>query len=148
MSTGPNPRWCRGLGTITNQVLPLGELNIMDLVDDEYQVTDELTAVPTPGHVSLVLSFNAQRGYILGDGAHNPAQVHYTDWNPVFDIQHDLSGQTPHTVWTNWRPRIEGIVVSAGYFPTRGLGGSCARGVAGSGRVFRPGGVLPWPRNG
>ena len=35
---------------IGSQVLPLNELNVLDLIEDEYKVTDELTTVPTPGH--------------------------------------------------------------------------------------------------
>ena len=32
---------------VANQVLPLQDLNVLDLIDDEYKVTDELTTVPT-----------------------------------------------------------------------------------------------------
>ena len=61
---------------IKNQVLPLKDLNVMDLIEDEYKVTDELTTVPTPGHtpghVSLAIASQGERGYILGDVAQQP----------------------------------------------------------------------------
>ena len=118
------PSVLEGAEHITNQVLPLEKLNIMDLMEDEYQVTDELTTVSTPGHtpghVSLVISSGGQRGYILGDVAHSPAQAQHTDWNPIFDIQPDLSRQTRHRVLDQLES--EGILVSAGHFPDPGFG--------------------------
>ena len=35
---------------ISSQVLPLEGLKIMDLIDDDYRITDELATVSTPGH--------------------------------------------------------------------------------------------------
>ena len=68
---------------IGSQVLPLEELNVLDLIEDEYKVTDELTTVPTPGHtpghVSIIVASGGEHGFILGDVAHTPAQAHYTD---------------------------------------------------------------------
>ena len=118
------PSVVAGAEHITNQVLPLEKLNIMDLMDPDYKITDELTTVPTPGHtpghVSIVISSAGQRGYILGDVAHNPAQAHYTDWNPVFDIEPDLSRQTRHQVLDQLES--QGTIVSAGHFPHPGFG--------------------------
>jgi len=109
---------------ITNQVLPLEKLNIIDLMDNDYQVTDELTTISTPGHtpghMSIIISSGGERGYILGDVAHNPAQAHHTDWNPVFDIQPELSRKTRHQVLDHLE--AEGITVSAGHFPDPGFG--------------------------
>ena len=87
---------------ISSQVLPLEGLKIMDLIDDDYRITDELATVSTPGHtpghVSIVIASQGQRGYILGDVAHTPAQAHYTDWNPIFDVQPEASRSTRHAV--------------------------------------------------
>ena len=118
------PSVVSGAEHITNQVLPLEKLNIMDLMDPDYQITDELTTVPTPGHtpghVSIIISSAGQHGYILGDVAHNPAQAHYTDWNPVFDIEPDRSRQTRHQVLDQLES--QGTIVSAGHFPHPGFG--------------------------
>ena len=55
---------------ITNQVLPLNELKIMDLLEDDCKITDELTTVATrghtPGHISIVIASQGERGYIPG----------------------------------------------------------------------------------
>ena len=110
---------------VEEQVLPLKDLNIIDLIGNEdYNITDELTAVSTPGHtpghISIVVSSAGERGYILGDVAHSPAQAHYTDWSPVFDVDPDLSRQTRHAVLD--KLEAQGVLVSAGHFPGNGFG--------------------------
>ena len=113
-----------GAPHISSQVLPLSELNILDLIDDDYRITDELTTVSTPGHtpghVSIVIASQGERGYILGDVAHTPAQAHYTDWNPIFDVQPPVARTTRHSVLDMLES--EGILVSAGHFPAPGFG--------------------------
>ena len=109
---------------ISNQVVPLKGLDIMDLIEDDYQITDELKIVATPGHtpghVSISINSQGERAYILGDVAHSPAQAHYTDWCPIFDIQPDVSRATRHRVLDMLEK--EEILVSAGHFPDPGFG--------------------------
>ena len=109
---------------ITDQVMPLEALWIMDLIEGEHRVTDELTTLPTPGHtpghISIVISSGGERGFILGDVAHSTAQAHHTDWNTVFDIVQDQARSTRHRVLD--RLEAEGSMVSAGHFPDPGFG--------------------------
>ena len=110
---------------IKEQALPLKDLNVIDLIgSDDYSITDELTAVATPGHtpghISIVISSGGERGYILGDVAHSPAQAHHTDWSPVFDVDPDMSRRTRHAVMDMLES--EGTLVSAGHFPGNGFG--------------------------
>lgn len=109
---------------VQNQVMPLNDLKLLDLVDDDYNITDDLRTVPTPGHTpghtSIIVSSQGERAYILGDVAHTPAQAHYTDWNPIFDIQPDISRKTRNDVLDMLEK--EGIMVSAGHFPDPGFG--------------------------
>lgn len=109
---------------IEQQVLPLEKLNLMDLIEDGYGVTDELTALATPGHtpghISIVIVSAGERGFILGDVAHSPAQAHRTDWNPGFDIDGETSRATRHA--TLDRLESEGTLVSSGHFPDPGFG--------------------------
>ena len=118
MESGDHPH-------VEEQVLPLQDLNIIDLIgNDDYNITDELTAVSTPGHtpghISIVVSSAGERGYILGDVAHSPAQAQYTDWSPVFDVDSNLSRQTRHAVLD--KLEADGSLVSAGHFPGNGFG--------------------------
>lgn len=110
---------------VQEQVLPLQDLNIIDLIgNDDYTITNELTAVGTPGHtpghISIVVSSAGEHGYILGDVAHSPAQAQYTDWSPAFDVDPELSRQTRHAVLD--KLEADGSLVSAGHFPGDGFG--------------------------
>lgn len=121
---------------VKEQVLPLHDLNIIDLIGSEdYGITDELTAVSTPGHtpghISIVVCSAGERGYILGDVVHSPAQAQYTDWSPVFDVDSNLSRRTRHAVLDGLEEN--GALVSAGHFPGNGFG-----------RFVRDGGRRVW----
>ena len=109
---------------VSKQVMPLKDLNIMDLIEDGYKITDELSTVPTPGHtpghISFVISSAGQRGYVLADVAHSVAQAHYTDWSPAFDTDPDLARTTRHRVLDQLE--ADGSLVSSGHFPDPGFG--------------------------
>ncbi|MDP7532875.1 MAG: MBL fold metallo-hydrolase [SAR202 cluster bacterium] len=109
---------------IQNQVLPLNELNLLDLMDDDYQITDELQTLATPGHtpghISIRVTSAGERGFILGDVAHSPAQAHYTDWNPAFDMDGATARQTRNRIVDKLEE--EGAVVATGHFPDPGFG--------------------------
>ena len=106
------------------QMLPLEGLNVLDLIEGEYSVTDELTTLPTPGHtpghISVAVSSAGEKALILGDVAHTPAQAQYTDWSPSFDVDPDLARRTRHAVLD--RLESEGTVVASGHFPHPGYG--------------------------
>lgn len=119
------------------QMLPLESLNVLDLIEGEYDVTDEVKTVPTPGHtpghVSLIVSSGGETAFVLGDVAHSPAQAQYTDWSPVFDTDPDLARQTRHRVLDGLEERA--TLVASGHFPDSGFG----RFVRDDGRrVWRP----------
>ena len=65
---------------VDEQMLPLEGLNVLDLIEGEYSVTDELTTLltpgHTPGHISVVVSsgggerlHTGRRGALTGPGA-------------------------------------------------------------------------------
>jgi glyoxylase-like metal-dependent hydrolase (beta-lactamase superfamily II) len=106
------------------QMMPLEGLNVLDLIDGEYNVTDEVKTLPTPGHtpghISLVISSAGESAFILGDVAHSPAQAQYTDWSPGFDVDPDLARTTRHSVLD--RLESDGTLVASGHFPQPGYG--------------------------
>ena len=106
------------------QMIPLEGLNVLDLIEGEYSVTDELTTLPTPGHtpghISIAVVSGGERAFILGDVAHSPAQAQYTDWSPVFDTDPDLARQTRRAVLD--KLESEGTLVASGHFPNPGYG--------------------------
>ena len=106
------------------QMIPLEGLNVLDLIYGEYNVTDEVKTLPTPGHtpghISLVITSAGESAFILGDVAHSPAQAQYTDWSPGFDTDPDLARETRHSVLD--RLESDGTLVASGHFPEPGYG--------------------------
>ncbi len=109
---------------IGSQVVPIDEINMLDLMDDGYNITDEMTAVltpgHTPGHMSFAIASNGERGYILGDVAGNPIQAYFTDWCATYDQDPDAARATRYKVLDGLE--ADGSIVSAGHFPDPGFG--------------------------
>ena len=109
---------------IKSQVFPLLEHNVMDLMDDGYNITDEvsvmLTPGHTPGHMSIVIASAGEMAFVLGDVANNPVQAHHTDWCPIFDMDKEMAIATRHGVLD--KLEADGTLVSAGHFPEPGFG--------------------------
>jgi glyoxylase-like metal-dependent hydrolase (beta-lactamase superfamily II) len=113
-----------GNSAVQEQATPLEGLNVLELIEGEFAVTGELTTLPTPGHtpghISLVIQSAGERGFILGDVAHSPAQAEYTDWSPAFDIDSETSPVTRRVIFD--RLEAEGSLISAGHMPEQGFG--------------------------
>ena len=109
---------------IAESVVPLDEARVLDLIDGEYDVTPELKTVPTPGHtpghISVSVSSKGQRGFVLGDVVHSPAQAHYANWSPAFDVDPDLARTTRHRVLDELEEGA--VLVQSGHFPAPGYG--------------------------
>ena len=120
---------------VQEQAAPLEGLNVLDLIEGEFAVTGELTTLPTPGHtpghISLVIQSAEERGFILGDVAHSPAQAEYTDWSSAFDIDPEISLVTRRAIFDRFE--AEGSLISAGHMPEQCFG-----------RLVREGGRRIW----
>jgi glyoxylase-like metal-dependent hydrolase (beta-lactamase superfamily II) len=105
-------------------VWPLEELGLIEFMEGEYALTSELTTLPTPGHtpghMSIMINSQGERALILGDAAHNPAQVQETDWVSRADMDPAQTRITRHSIME--RLEREGILVAAGHFPAPGFG--------------------------
>ena len=109
---------------VAAQIEPLEALGVMDLVSGEYALTDEITAIPTPGHTpghqSFVIASAGERAVILGDVIHHPAQTEETGWSPSFDTDGMLSAETRSALLE--RLEADGDLVAACHFPAPGFG--------------------------
>src|SRR5215475_449895 len=105
-------------------VWPLAEMGLVEFMQGEQIITRELTALPTPGHtpghMSILITSQGERALILGDVAHNPAQVHETDWVSRADMDPEVTKSTRRALME--RLEHEGTVVAAGHFPAPGFG--------------------------
>ncbi|MBR98104.1 MAG: hypothetical protein CL887_06400 [Dehalococcoidia bacterium] len=109
---------------VNDQVIPLMADGRLQLMDKDFQVTPEISTLyspgHTPGHTSFLIKSNEESLVVLGDVAHTPAQAHHTDWNPVFDVDGNLSRKTRNELVTEFEEK--GFLISAGHFPYPGLG--------------------------
>ncbi len=105
-------------------VWPLEELGLIEFMHGEHSLTRELTAVPTPGHtpghVSILITSQGQRALVLGDAAHNPAQIEEPDWVSRADMDPELTRQTRRALLDGLER--EEILVAAGHFEAPGFG--------------------------
>jgi glyoxylase-like metal-dependent hydrolase (beta-lactamase superfamily II) len=105
-------------------VWPLADLGLIEFMEGEHSITPELSAVPTPGHtpghMSILITSRGERALVLGDAAHNPAQVLEPDWVSRADMDPDLTRQTRRALME--RLEREQILVAAGHFPAPGFG--------------------------
>lgn len=103
---------------------PLERLGVLDLISGEQALTDEITAIPTPGHtpghMSLVIVSAGQRAMIMGDVAIHPAQLTEVDWGNIFEIDQPLAAQTRRQFLD--RTEAEGATLVACHFPGPGFG--------------------------
>jgi glyoxylase-like metal-dependent hydrolase (beta-lactamase superfamily II) len=105
-------------------VWPLEELGLAEFMDGETAITSELTTLPTPGHtpghMSIMISSQGERGLILGDVLHNTVQIHETDWVSRADIDQEQTRITRRSVVE--RLEREGIPVAAVHLAAPGFG--------------------------
>jgi glyoxylase-like metal-dependent hydrolase (beta-lactamase superfamily II) len=105
-------------------VAPLEGMGLMELMEDEQGITADITAIMTPGHtpghMSLLISSQGEKGLVLGDAAHHPVQLHELEWCAFADLDPALARVTRRALFD----RIEGdnTVMAAGHFPAPGFG--------------------------
>ena len=109
---------------IREQVLPLGNLRILDLVEGGESITDQITAVATPGHTpghtSYLISSSGEKVMVMGDVTHSPAQAHYTDWSTTYDTDTAQALETRRRLFDELE--ADGSLVSACHYPQSGFG--------------------------
>lgn len=74
---------------MSESVRPVFEAGLVDLVDSDYEVTNEVRLEPTPGHtpghVSVHITSRGEEAIITGDFVHHPAQCAHPEWSSAFD---------------------------------------------------------------
>ncbi len=105
-------------------VAPLAAEGRVRFVTDETPLDEHLVFVPTPGHtpghVAIGIVDGPERGLIIGDASHHPAQLIHPDWSPAFDVDPVLAAQTRDALFE--RACTEGLTWVAGHWPYPGIG--------------------------
>jgi len=121
--TGPGDKPANG-PDYDRVLAPLEAAGQLDLVDDEYAATQEVVAVPTPGHtpghVSFAVVSAGERAYILGDAVHKPVQLTEPDWYPGFDLDPVQSTRSRHMILD--RATDERALLAGGHFAFPSMG--------------------------
>jgi glyoxylase-like metal-dependent hydrolase (beta-lactamase superfamily II) len=103
---------------IKTQVLPLQRLRKMDLIEGEYNITNEVSTLPTPGHTpghqAILISSQGEKAMIVGDVLHSKAQVYEPTWTAGVDTDKEASRRSRAALLD--RAQAEGYVVAAGHF--------------------------------
>lgn len=78
------------VASVTENVRPLVERGLVDLVDPDHRLTDEVRflATPghTPGHVSVLIDSGGEQAVITGDLAHHPVEFLAPHWAMSADV--------------------------------------------------------------
>ena len=118
------PQYAERFPTASTKLWPLEELGILDVVEGEHTINGELTALPTPGHtpghMSVLISSQGQKGVITGDALHSPAQVQEWEWCSRADLDPDQARASRRKLVEE--AEREGTLIAAGHFPAPGFG--------------------------
>jgi glyoxylase-like metal-dependent hydrolase (beta-lactamase superfamily II) len=105
-------------------LLPLEQAGVLDLIEGERAVTPEITIVPTPGHTedhaAVVLTSGGETAIYVGDMVQHHVQLERTAWVSAFDILPLVSMETKRTM-VERAIRERALIVSV-HSPFPGLG--------------------------
>jgi glyoxylase-like metal-dependent hydrolase (beta-lactamase superfamily II) len=109
---------------IREQVTPLENLGVLEIFEGERAITGELTTYPTPGHTpghaSVLVSSQGEKGIVLGDASHLPLQAQETSWSPRADNDPKLSAASRKGIMDSME-RDNGLLMG-GHYPAPGCG--------------------------
>lgn len=116
--------WEASSSYIGGALRPLDKLGVLELLDGEEEISEELTAIPTPGHTpghsSLLLQSGGEGLIVSGDVVVHPAQVTEPTWNIAFAMDKEATAYT-REMFLEW-VEADGLVVAAGHIPGTGFG--------------------------
>ncbi len=112
------------LGSFDRDMVPLMDRGLVELISGETTVSASLTAIPTPGHTpghtSVVISSNGERGIVLGDVVISPVDAERLEFETSFDWDKGIAIETRKKLV---KQLIEdGSLVGASHLPVPGLG--------------------------
>jgi glyoxylase-like metal-dependent hydrolase (beta-lactamase superfamily II) len=83
---------------LVDSIDPIVQAGLVDFIDPDFQLTDEVSLIPTPGHtpghVSVLIRSGGQEAVITGDMMHHPIQLAIPATHGRFDMDQARSAQT------------------------------------------------------
>lgn len=78
-----------------DSVQPILDAGLAEIIDDGFDLDNQLSIQPTPGHTpghySVVLKDGSETGIFAGDTMHHPVQIFVPDWNSGFCLDGPLA---------------------------------------------------------
>ncbi len=109
---------------LEENLLPLEEAGVLELIEGELAITPEVTVIPTPGHTedhaSVVISSGGETAIYIGDMVQHQVQLERTAWVSAFDLLPLISMETKKRV-VDQAIRDQSLVISV-HCPFPGLG--------------------------
>jgi len=109
---------------LPENLLPLEEAGVLELIDGEYSVTPEITVIDTRGHTedhaSIVLSSAGETAIYIGDMVQHHVQLERTAWVSSFDLLPLVSMETKKRI-VERAVRERALIISV-HEPFPGLG--------------------------
>ena len=103
---------------MAENILPLEEMGLLELIGDGYTVSDEIKAISTPGHTPghMVFDITSQgkKAMVVGDLLHSRVQVERPEWTAGVDTDKEASQKNRKMILD--RAESEDIVIAAGHF--------------------------------
>ncbi len=103
---------------VLDQVIPLEELGVMELVDGGHAITSEVSTIDTPGHTPghqcILINSQGERAAVVGDVFHMSIQVERPDWCVHVDVD-KAAGQKCREDLLDQSER-DGMIIAAGHF--------------------------------
>ena len=103
---------------VSENVIPLESLSLMDLFGDGFNVTDEITSLltpgHTPGHMSFILSSGGEKAAIVGDAIHSKVQISEPSWSAGVDVDKTASEKSRLDLID--RSISQDMIIAAGHF--------------------------------
>jgi glyoxylase-like metal-dependent hydrolase (beta-lactamase superfamily II) len=109
---------------LAENLTPLEEAGVLELIDDEYAVTPEVTIISTSGHTedhaSVVITSGDETAIYIGDVVQHHVQLERTAWVASFDLLPLVSMETKKRI-VDRAIRERALIVSV-HSPFPGLG--------------------------
>ena len=106
---------------ISQNVIPLNDLGLIEFIDDGHNVTDEITTLETPGHTPghqvILISSNGEKAAIIATLSTIRSRFTSPDWCAFVDTSPDDTRRSRKAFMD--RAEQEEMVVAAGHFPPR-----------------------------
>jgi glyoxylase-like metal-dependent hydrolase (beta-lactamase superfamily II) len=91
---------------LSDSVKPVFDAGLAELIEPDHRISPEIRLVPThghtPGHVSVVIESEGQRGVITGDMTHHPCQLVHPDWGVFIDTDPEQATATRRRMFAEW----------------------------------------------